>query len=154
MFRTHMARLPRELTGFLAPYPPSVKRCMREGRSILAAQFPLATELIYDATSAVGVGYSYTADLKGLFVNVAAYAKHVTLVFMWGVKLADPRGLLLGEGKRVRHLRLNRADDLRNPEIVALLRQAEAQALRPKEPIAPSTIVKVYAGAKRRPTTR
>jgi hypothetical protein len=146
-----MASAPRELARFLAPYPPEVRRTMREGRARLKARFPLATELLYDATSAVCVGFAYTGDVKGLFVNLAAYPGHVTLVFAWGVKLKDPRGLLRGEGKQVRHLRLAGSEDLGQPDVVALLGQAEANAPRPPAPLAPGRVVKVYAGPKRRP---
>jgi hypothetical protein len=146
-----MAPAPRELARFLAPYPPEVRRTMRDGRAILKARFPLATEMIYDATSAVGVGFAYTGDLKGLFVNLAAFSGHVTLVFAWGVKLKDPQGLLRGEGKQVRHLRLAGPADLVRPDVVALLGQAEANAPRPATPRAPGLVVKVYAGPKRRP---
>lgn len=124
---------------------------MRESRAVLKKRFKLAHELIYDATSAVCVGFAYTADTRGLFVNLAAYPKHVTLVFAWGIKLDDPEKLLSGAGKQVRHLRIAGAEDLKVPAVAALIRQAEAHAPRPIRPTKPTTIVKVYAGPKRRP---
>ena len=66
---------------------------------------PRATETIYDAYNAVAVGYSFTGRLKESFCHVAVYAKHVNLGFNHGADLADPRGILQGTGKRVRHRR-------------------------------------------------
>jgi hypothetical protein len=146
-----MASLPRALTEFLAPYPPGVRRTMRESRAALKKRFTLAHEVISRTTSAVCVGFAYTADARGVFVNLAAYSDHVTLVFTWGIKLADPEKLLSGAGKQVRHLRIAGVEDLEVSAVAKLIFQAEAFAPRPLFPSKPTTIVKVYAGPKRRP---
>ena len=124
---------------------------MIEGRVALAALVGPASELIYDATSAVCDGFSYTGGVRGIFVNLAAYKDHVTLVFAYGVRLDDPDGRLSGGGRQVRHVRLRSAADLADPAIVALVRQAAEQAPRPEVATAPSVITKAYAGPKRRP---
>ena len=124
---------------------------MLSGRESLLKQLGPASELIYDATSAVCVGYSYTADVKGLFVNLAAYPKHVTLVFSYGAFLDDPAGVLKGEGKQVRHVRLSGIEHLEDPYLKALILLAEEQAKRPPVFIPARQIFKVYSGPKRRP---
>ena len=125
---------------------------MLEGRAYLLAQVEPVIELHYDATSAVCAGFAYTGDVKGLFVNLAAYADHVTLVFAHGVGLDDPEGRLNGSGSQVRHMRLAGMDSLRDPYVKALVAQASDRAPRPKDGVERSSIVnKVYAGPKRRP---
>ena len=141
-----------DLESYLTPYPPHVQDLMLEGRELLLNMYRPVVELHYDATAAVCAGFSYTGDLKGLFVNLAAYSDHVTLVFMWGAKLNDPEGRLKGEGKQVRHMRLVDLDTLRDPYVVELIQQASDNALRPEGEIVERIVNKVYAGPKRRPS--
>jgi hypothetical protein len=142
------------LQSFLKPYPPPVRALMLAGRRRLAELVGPATDLIYDATSAVCAGFSFTGEPRDNFVNLAAFPKHVTLVFPWGVKLKDPKKVLKGEGKQVRHVRLADIADLDRPELIKLVAQAAVLAPKPERPLTKHTpFVKVYAGPKRRPTS-
>lgn len=49
---------------------------------------------------------------------------HVQFGFFRGAKLRDPEGLLQGEGKFVRHIKLSRQADFDEEAFQALLRQA------------------------------
>lgn len=147
-----MSPAPTDLIGFLAPYPQQVQALALEGRQELLDLLAPVTELHYDATSAVCAGFCYTDNARDNFVNLAVYANHVTLVFAWGVHLADPDGLLKGSGHQVRHLRLMGIETLRDPGVVDLIRQAANNATRMSGEFKPATIVKVYSGPKRRPT--
>jgi len=142
---------PTDLRAFLTPYPPEVQKLFLAGRAYLLRRFRPVVELHYDATSAVCAALSYTGDLEGVFVNLAAYADHVTLVFAWGVKLKDREGRLRGGGKQVRHMRLAGMDTLRDPYVVDLVEQASAGAPKPEGKVRQHIVVKVYEGAKRRP---
>jgi hypothetical protein len=46
--------------------------------------------------------------------------------------LPDPNGLLRGEGKLIRHVRISQAADLEAPGVRELVRAAIAQAERPE----------------------
>jgi len=146
-----MATAPTELVTFLAPYPAEVRKLFLDGRSFLLRRLRPVVEMHYDATTAVGAGFSYTGDLRGVFVNFAAFADHVTLVFMWGVKLKDREGRLRGEGKQVRHMRLAGMEILRDPYVLDLVDQASANAPRPEGKVKHAIVVKIYKGPKRRP---
>jgi len=139
------------LTEFLSPYPPAVHDDMLAARSILKEMIGPASELVYDATSAVCDGFAYTADVNGLFVNLAAYSDHVTLVFAYGAVLNDPENRLKGGGKQVRHIRLAGPEDLRDPYLTGLIQQADANAPPAKVEGPPRLVVKSYDGPKRRP---
>jgi hypothetical protein len=147
-----IGKAPAELNAYLAPYPKDVQRAMIEGRVALAALVGPASELIYDATNAVCDGFSYTGGVRGIFVNLAAFGDHVTLVFGHGAHLDDPDGRLSGGGTQVRHVRLRGAADLADPAIVALVRQSAERAPRPGAAMEPRVITKTYAGPKRRPS--
>jgi len=140
------------LQEFLAPYPPEVQQMALAARERLAELVGPATEHFWDATQAVCAGFTYTHETKHNFINIAVYAKHVTLIFPWGVRLTDPEKRLCGEGNQVRNIRLLSLDDLHDPYVIDLIRQAQAGAVRPAEPLEPITIVKVMKGPKRRPT--
>jgi hypothetical protein len=46
------------------------------------------------------------------FAYVDSFTHHVNVGFFQGAMLADPAGLLLGKGKRMRHVRLRPGDEL------------------------------------------
>jgi hypothetical protein len=48
------------------------------------------------------------------FCNVAAYERHVNLVFYYGALLLDPHGVLRGTGKKMRYIRFDSPDDVRH----------------------------------------
>jgi hypothetical protein len=58
---------------------------------------------------------------------------HVTFGFLRGTSLPDPEGLLEGEGKNLRHVKLHLMDDLSEPALKKLI-QAAAN-LNKKEPM-------------------
>jgi Domain of unknown function (DU1801) len=102
------------------------------------------------------VGYSFTGRLKESFCHVAVYAKHVNLGFNHGADLADPRGILQGTGKQVRHVTIREAADLKSADLTRLLRlaikQSKELAASSRIPeIAPQSIVKAIYAKRRRP---
>ncbi len=145
-----MAEDVAELREFLTPYPANVQELTLQGRQVLLDMLSPVHELVFDATSAVCCGFSYTEKTRDVFVNLAVYSDHVTLVFGWGVKLADPEKRLKGEGNQVRNMRLQGLETLKDPYVQSLIMEASEKAARDDE-IIPQKIVKVYEGPKRRP---
>ena len=58
---------------------------------------------------------------------------HVTFGFLRGTALVDPKGLLEGTGKSLRHVKLRTVEDLKKPELKKLI--VEAVKLNQKEPM-------------------
>jgi hypothetical protein len=62
--------------------------------------------------------------------GVVCYAhplqKHVDFGFFQGVRLKDPKGVLEGSGKFLRHVKVTAPSDIREREFAALLKQAIA----------------------------
>jgi hypothetical protein len=142
---------PTEFIEFLAPYPDDIQALTLGARLRLHELVGPASDLFFDATSAVCSGFSYTGEARDNFINLAVYAKHVTLIFPWGVRLNDPESRLKGEGNRVRNLRLEGIMTLHDPYVENLIAQAARSAKRPEVQIEPIRYVKVYRGPKRRP---
>jgi hypothetical protein len=57
---------------------------------------------------------------------VLVYDDHVDFGFHQGASLKDPKGLLEGTGKRLRHVKIREAQDIRPKEFASLLKQAVA----------------------------
>lgn len=142
---------PDELVEFLAPYPVEIRELTLGARLRLHELVGPASDLFFDATTAVCAGLSFTGEPRDNFINLAVYANHVSLIFPWGVRLDDPEGRLRGEGSQVRNIRLQGLETLHDPYVVGLIEQAAEQAVKPGEPVPPIKYVKVYKGPKRRP---
>lgn len=143
---------PSELIEFLAPYSPEVRELALLARQQLHEIAGPASDLFFDATQAVCAGLSYTGLPKDNFINIAVYAKHVTLIFPFGARLIDPERRLKGEGSTVRNIRLQGIETLRDDYVVGLIQQCMNLAVRPESPINPVKYVKIYQGPKKRPS--
>lgn len=144
-------RVESRIATLLAKYSPVLEAQLRDARKRLRAFFPRGFELVYDNYNALVFAISPTEQTADAFISVAGYPKWVTLFFLHGTDLKDPNGLLEGEGKQVRSIRLENPAEINAPEVEALI----AEAVRPHAPeflAAPSlsTIVKSVV-AKQRP---
>lgn len=147
--------MPRALTRFLKPYDRPVRELALALRQVVLEELAPCHENIYDAYSAVAIGYGTSDRLKDGIVHIAVYTRHVNLGFNEGVLLPDPDGLLLGSGSQIRHLAIRSTDDLGRPEIRAFLRAARKEAGKSAPPkwgprTVVSTVKRIYA-RKRRP---
>ena len=144
------------LLGFLAAYDRNIAELALALREIVLEFAPQAIESIYDAYSAVAIGYSFTGRLKDTFCHIATYAHHVNLGFNHGATLPDPQSVLQGAGKAVRHVRMTRESDLEAPWLPHYLEAAMAQVVGPSQkPIhEPKSVVRGNYPTKRRPKAK
>lgn len=152
---------PAALKTFLKPFDREVRDLALGLRALVLAEMAPCYENIYDAYSAVAIGYGTSDRLSDGIFHIAVYSKHVNLGFNDGAMLPDPKGILLGSGNRIRHLPITTRDDLKRPELRAYIRRARRKALadarklgeppkaKPKGVV--STVKAIYA-KKRRPT--
>ena len=152
---------PRQLLKFLKPYDPAIRDLALGLRELVLDEMGPCYENIYDAYSAVAIGYGTSGRMNDGIFHVAVYTNHVNLGFNWGATLADPDGILEGSGKQIRHISIRTLADLARPEIRKYVRQAikvarenarklgEAMPLKPKGVV---SVVKAIYPKKRRPT--
>ncbi len=62
----------------------------------------------------------------GMFCYLQRTKSHVTLGFQRGASLKDPKKLLDGTGKDMRHVKISAADELDQPALRQLIKQAVA----------------------------
>lgn len=118
-----------DLIKFLQPYDPEIQELALGLRSLVLEVMAPCHENIYDAYSAVAIGYGFSDRLGDGIVHLAVYSKHVNLGFNHGAGLADPLGILEGTGKQIRHLTVKSQSDIGRPELKAYLRRARQQAV-------------------------
>lgn len=153
-------RPPPALIKFLKPYDPEIRDLALRLRALVLEEMAPCYENIYDAYSAVAIGYGTSDRLRDGIFHIAVYSQHVNLGFNDGATLDDPKGILQGAGNRIRHITIKKPEDIKRPEIRAYIRRARKKAISDArklgEPASPrpsgvvSTVKAIYA-KKRRP---
>jgi hypothetical protein len=135
-----------QIAGFLGKYSPELEAQLKDARRRLRKLFPRGYELVFDNYNALVFGISPSEKASEAFLSIAGYPKWVTLFFLHGAGLKDPKKLLEGSGKQVRSIRLKKPEEINTPEVEALIAQAlaphqAALAAAPKLSTAIRTVV-------------
>ena len=153
-------RPPPALIKFLKPYDREIRDLALKLRALVLEEMAPCYENIYDAYSAVAIGYGTSDRLRDGIFHLAVYSKGVNLGFNDGANLADPKGILQGTGNQIRHITIKKPEDITRPEIRAYIRRARKQALADarklgepaaKKPAGVISTVKAIYPKKRRP---
>jgi len=147
----------RQIERFLAKYDPAIRPEALAARRLLRKALPGATELVYDNYNALVFAFSSDGKSSGIILSIAVYPRWITLFFLHGTMLSDPKGLLEGSGAQIRGVRLKGgAKDLRKPAVRALIRQAVATAKVPLPKAGGQTVVRSISARQRprRPASR
>jgi len=151
---------PAALIKFLKPYDREVRDLALQLRALVLEEMAPCYENIYDAYSAVAIGYGSSDRLRDGIFHIAVYSKHVNLGFNDGATLDDPKRILQGAGNRIRHITIKAVDDLKRPEVRSYIRRARKKALAEarklgeppsKQPRGVVSTVKAIYPKKRRP---
>ena len=142
------------IEAFVSKYTPAIAAQLRDARRRLRAHFPRGVEMVFDNYNALVFGIGPTDHSRESFISIAGYPKWVTLFFLDGAGLHDPEGLLEGDGKQVRGIRLKTPADIDAPAVAALIAQAiapRADALARAAPLATVIKAEVEKQRSRRP---
>jgi len=123
--------LPARRKDFGQPVDAFFARQTGEHRAILDALRGLVEKTAPSAESSIKWGMPfYSVDGK-MVCALGAHKAHVNLI-LWGPDgtYDDPKGLLSGEGKMGKHLKLTRADGIPRKEIAGWIKAAVALAKR------------------------
>jgi len=134
--------------AFIERFEPGVAACLRACRAELRRQLPGAFELVYDNYNFFVIGFCPTERPSDCIVSLATSAKGVALSFYRGAQVPDPDGLLQGDGKQNRFVRLPEVSTLHDPRVQALI-QAAARLGPPLVPGAGGTIVRSVSARQR-----
>lgn len=116
------ADLGKSIDPFFARQPPPLRAILDTLRALLAEAAP-------DASGTIKWGMPfYTLDGE-MMCAFGAHKSHVNLILHGPPgTYADPQGLLEGEGKTGKHLKLTSADQIPREQVRAWLRTAAANA--------------------------
>jgi hypothetical protein len=131
----------KKLDTFIDKFEPAIAA---ETRAVLAKvreRLPGATELVYDNTYALVVGFSPNERPSDAVFSIVVYPRYVVLYFLNGAVLPDPAGVLKGEGKVGRHIRLESAATIDEPAVRELMDDAIALNMEQFDPKRPRKIV-------------
>jgi hypothetical protein len=130
-----------QLDDLLDKYTPEVVAAARDCLKKMRARLPGATQLVYDTYNALGVGFGPSEKASDVIFSIVLYPRYVTLFFLQGVGLPDPERLLQGDGKMVRHIKLESPSDLDKPAIRKLMAVALKSAKQPIDSTVPSSLI-------------
>jgi len=145
---------PRELRDFLYGYDPAIQSLTLGLRTVILQEMAPCHEYIFAMRSKVVLLYGATDRvIKDCVCSIGVFRKHVTLAFHHGTDLDDPRGLLEGTGKTMRHLILRKLSELDRPDVRAFLRQARKRAgiKRRRRPTPDDVVTRVKEKSPPRP---
>jgi len=144
----------QQLKSFIDKFDPKNRALIRAARRTMRKRFPSSYELVYDNYNFFVIGYSPTERPSDSIFSIAAAANGVGLCFLHGAGLSDPDGLLTGNGKQVRFIRLPTAATLDKPGVKTLMKAAVANAKAPFAKRGKSQLVIRSISAKQRPRRR
>jgi hypothetical protein len=139
-----------QLNAFLNKYSPAIATLARACLAKMRARLPGAVQLVYDNYNALAIGFGPSERASEAVFSIALYPRWVTLFFLQGAGLPDPKHHLKGSGKVVRHIVLASAADLDQPALQALMATALKRADRDIDPGAPGCLVIRSISAKQR----
>ena len=112
------------VTQLLKDSTPDVRALALAARETVRKAVPRATEKVHPGWHII----AFHVGKRGQFCAVSPLKDRVNLYFMHGVGLPDPRGLLAGTGKGMRHIRITSLIQLRSAGVKALIKSAAARS--------------------------
>lgn len=142
-----------QLLGFLKAYDGHIANLALALREIILEEAPNASESIYQVYT-VAIWFGFSGKMKDMFCYIATNAGHVNLGFPRGASLADPNGVLEGEGKAMRHIKFASLREVEMPFVRRYI-QASMEQVAPGGALGSGrTVVKSSLTTARIPKTR
>jgi len=140
-----------QVDTFISKFDAADRRRIRAVRRALRRRLPTAHEMVYDNYNFFVIGYSGSERPSDAILSMAAQAGRISLCLLRGASLPDPHGLLQGEGKQTRFLRLDSAATLSEPAVEAIIAAALSSAKVPLPPRGRGRLIVRSISAKQRP---
>lgn len=133
--------MPDAIEAFLAGYPPEMQAISRVLRAmVISTMPPQARELLFASQN--HFAYCLSESRADCICYICPLKEYVRLGFMFGSHLPDPDHMLVGEGKRLRHVKVRTLEAAHHPALKGLVEAAWANAntqIKPKQRARPAT---------------
>ena len=140
-----------QLDAFISKFLPEVAAQARAVLAQMRSLLPGAIELVYDNYNALAVGFGTTERTSDAVFSIAVFPRWISLFFLHGANLPDPKHLLKGKGKSARHIVLYGPETLDMPAVQALMVHALKRTNPPFDPRRPNRVVIKSVSVKQRP---
>jgi hypothetical protein len=139
-YRAPVTKIPTELVDLIRRYEPDVQTTAIAMRSVVLEEIGPCHETVFEVyrNNVISILYSTTEKrMKDNVCLVVVYKDHVNLMFPRGVDLKDPKRLLEGAGKAMRHVKMRSPADTDRPGVRQLIKQARNRRDlgKPAEPL-------------------
>jgi hypothetical protein len=123
---------------WLAKLAPDLRAITKQLRAVARKNMPKAREFIHQDA----IRYSFTDSTFDQICYILPQRKgYVNFGFFFGGALRDPEKLLIGEGKRLRHVKVWSVAEAKNPALAKLIAATWVQA--------PESIASIRKGIKK-----
>jgi hypothetical protein len=109
-----MSAPPKELVGFLKRFDPAIRELALDARELVLKTLAPSNESVLDVY-VLAMNYGFSEKMKDQVMYIGVYTTHINLGFHCGARMDDPEGVLEGDGKQMRHIRITSRADLGNP---------------------------------------
>jgi hypothetical protein len=140
-----------QLDQFIDKFTPAVAATARAALAKMRKLLPGAILLVYDNYNALAIGFGPTERASDAIFSIAVFPRWVSLFFLRGANLRDPKKLLKGSGKVARHIVLIDAAMMNDPAVLALMGHALKRSAKPMISERPGRIVIKSVSKKQRP---
>jgi hypothetical protein len=110
----------RTVEKHIESYPTPIREIIEKLRSVAKASMPGAHEFVYHNA----LTYKLPESPGTWICYIAAQKNYVNLGFFFGANLSDPKELLEGTGRRMRHIKVRTVGEASRDEVADLIRQA------------------------------
>jgi hypothetical protein len=106
---------------------PKVAALARRAQAIIEEVMPDVVKVAWPTQAIIGYGVG-PKKMSEQFCYIAMLTMRINLGFYYGADLDDPKNLLEGTGKALRHIKISELEQLENPAVRNLI-QAASQHL-------------------------
>lgn len=117
------------IENLLLPFDERLVSLAQDLRKFFKGKTKPKYELVGESTISVNIGYGFTEKAWDCFCAIIIYSKHINLSFPSSAFISDPKNLLIGTGKRIRHIKIADFDEMTNPDVLNLILEAKNRAL-------------------------
>jgi Domain of unknown function (DU1801) len=116
--------MPDILGTLLEGHTAEVGAILRRAREVTREELPGSTEQLDLPDHLIAYGYGSAAGVRSrdFLVALIPHKAHLNVQLADGATLPDPRGIVEGTGKRIRHVKCRSVADAERPELRALIR--------------------------------
>jgi len=117
---------------FLSAYDPKVQTICMQLRKLTVELLPETEEILFEGWKNISYGTGASRGDKDLLLYIMPLKDSVNLGFYRGTNLPDPKKLLKGTGKLMRHIKIKAMDDHDVEDIKTLILTAKTEPLGTK----------------------